>query len=196
MLVHITDETYAKTLASIYNSANMLFPESERKAAAPDIFTQQLKEDENFLEITDNKEAAAFMSYHCYKPSMSKATDVFDISYKQYFEIRLPQSPSFRQWVVQLSSLYVKREYQRMGLGAKMLQYLEEQMQNNGIIFVKVLNNAPWAKNFYCKNGYFPLDTADTAIKEIAASFNIIERSYSSVLVNCPLSKARRLRRS
>lgn len=149
MILHVTDEKYLEIFASIYNSANTLFQESERGIAAPDIFIPQFKNDENFVEVTEQGEAAAFMSYHC-------CGECFE-----------------------LTSLYVRREFQRSGLGGRLLQYFEEQVPSGGLAFVKVLNNAPWSEKFYRKNGYAALDDKT---RKIAEAFGIAGKKWSTVL--------------
>lgn len=101
---------------------------------------------------------------------------------------------SYRQCgsLYQLTSLYVKREYQKMGFGSKLLSHLEAQMPADGILFVKVLKSAPWARDFYQKHGFLPLHSpcltinsgllSCHALREAAASLNIAEKPYSIVL--------------
>ena len=149
MIVRITDEKYLESFAAVYNSANTLFKESERGTAAPGLFLLQLRENENFAEITECGEMSGFISWS---------------RRGKYFE---------------LTSLYVKQEAQRSGIGSRLLRCFEEQVQDGGILFVKVLKNAPWAENFYRRNGYLPPDESG---KEIAASLNIREKSWSFLL--------------
>lgn len=149
MTEHVTGQEYAEIFAEIYNSSIELFEEEVRGSATADIFIPQLENDVNYIEIQEDGDIAAFMSYH---------------QYENYYE---------------LTSLYVKREYQRKGIGHKLLSYMEQSLHNDEIIFVKVLRNAPWSLNFYQTNGYMPLDTQ---LKECAATLNITEKPWSIVL--------------
>ena len=149
MILRITDEKYAEVFVDIYNSANTLFEPSARGIATADLFARQIKEDENFAKTSDCGKILAFLSYR-------RHTGCFEIS-----------------------SLYVRREYQKKGTGRMLLQYFEEQVPDNGIIFVKVLKNAPWAQDFYRRNGYV---LADAEMRELAASFAIAEKPWSMVL--------------
>ena len=79
----------------------------------------------------------------------------------------------------ELTALYAKSEYQRKGVGQKLLHFFEQQIENDGVVFVKVLKNAPWSMNFYLKNGYVPIDPK---MREAAESINIRERPWSVVL--------------
>lgn len=65
MILPVTGTEYAKVFTDIYNSANTLFPESERADAGEEVFYRQLSEDSNFLYIMEG-EACAFMSWHKY----------------------------------------------------------------------------------------------------------------------------------
>lgn len=42
----------------------------------------------------------------------------------------------------EITSLYVKREYQRMKIGHHLLSFVESQTVNNDYIIIKVLKNA------------------------------------------------------
>lgn len=63
MIRLVTGREYAKLFTDIYNSANTLFPESERADAGEEIFYRQLSEDCNFLYVIEG-EACGFMSWH------------------------------------------------------------------------------------------------------------------------------------
>lgn len=89
MTEHVTGLEYAEVFADIYNNAIELFEEDARESATADIFIPQLENDVNFIEIQESGDIAAFLSYH---------------QYGNYYE---------------LTSLYVKREYQRKGIGQK-----------------------------------------------------------------------------
>ena len=149
MIVQITGAKYADIFASIYNSANELFATAEQGAASADTFVSQIEKDINFMDMQANGDFSAFMSYH---------------QYGHFFE---------------LTSLYVKKEYQRSGIGSQLFSHLEAQLENGEAIFVKVLKNAPWAQNFYVKHGFLPLNCQE--LREAAASLNIVEKSYSTV---------------
>ncbi len=161
MILQVTDITCAGSFAAIYNSANTLFPEKEQAQADAGIFVSQIKNDINFA-IQENGIFSAFISYR--------------------------QCGS----LYELTSLYVKRECQKMGSGSKLLSHLEAQMPADGILFVKVLKNAPWARDFYQKHGFLPLHSpcltinsglfSCHALREAAASLNIVEKPYSIVL--------------
>lgn len=149
MVVHVTDQKYLDIFADIYNSAIGLFEENARAAATADIFVSQFEKDENFIEVQKDGNIAAFMSYH---------------QYGRYYE---------------LTSLYIKREFQRKGVGHKLLRHFEQTVGSDGIIFVKVLKNAPWSLNFYTKNGYVPVDAE---MRKVAELLNITEKAWSVVL--------------
>lgn len=149
MVLHVTERKYLDIFSDIYNSAIELFEENARAAATADIFAYQLENDENYVEILEDGIIAAFMSYH---------------QYGRYYE---------------LTSLYIKREFQRKGVGHKLLSYFEQMVGSDGIIFVKVLKNAPWSQNFYTKNGYVPVDAE---MRKTAELLNITEKAWSIVL--------------
>ena len=148
MILHVTDRKYLNTFAGIYNSANELFEENERGSATADIFEPQLANDENYIEMQEDGSITAFMSFH---------------PYGKYYE---------------LTSLYIRRECQRKGIGHKLLCHFERQVDNGGVIFVKVLKNASWSLDFYKKNGYIPVDPE---MRKIAESLDIVEKPWSMV---------------
>lgn len=167
MILQVSDPKYADIFAAIYNSANELFATEERGVSDADAFLSQIKNDINFIKMQENGDISAFMSYR--------------------------QSGCFYE----LTALYVKKEYQRNGIGFQLLSYLEAQMQNGGVIFVKVLKNAPWAQHFYLKHGFLPLNSPSCLadgnkhasqtfycheLRAAAASLHIVEKPYSSVL--------------
>lgn len=175
-IVQITDTKYADIFAAIYNSANELFAAAEQSAAGADIFVPQIASDMNFMKIQENGDFSAFMSYH---------------RYGNFYE---------------LTSLYVKKEYQQNGIGFQLLSHMEALLRNNDVIFVSVLKNAPWAQNFYGKHGFHPLNSphrpADNTkylspdfschkLREAAASLNIVEKSYSTVFYKISSSAKR-----
>lgn len=61
MIIPIDDLKYADVLAAIYNSANALFPEEQRRDADGMVFYRQLQEDRNFLFV-DEGEPCGFTS--------------------------------------------------------------------------------------------------------------------------------------
>lgn len=124
MIIQADKESYIKDMADIYNSANLLFSEKERGAAAtPDLFWRQWEQDENYLYVDEKNEVKGFMPYK---------------EYETYCE---------------LTSLYIRLECQNEGIGARLLLYFEEKCSGKCKI-IDVLNNAPWALRFYQKNGY------------------------------------------
>jgi len=59
----------------------------------------------------------------------------------------------------ELTALYVKLEYQRCGIGDKLINYFENSINTeNRVLIIKVLNNASWAINFYLKHRYNKLN--------------------------------------
>ena len=149
MVLHVTEQKYLDIFADIYNSAIELFDEDARGAATADTFASQLENDVNYIELREDGSIAAFMSYH---------------QYGRYYE---------------LTSLYIKREFQRKGMGHKLLCRFEQMVGSDGIIFVKVLKNAPWSLSFYEKNGYIPVDAE---MRKTAELLNITEKAWSVVL--------------
>lgn len=149
MIEHVTGDKYSEIFADIYNDAIELFAEDQRGTAAADVFIPQLENDENFIEKEEDGGIAAFMSYH---------------QYGNYYE---------------LTSLYVKKEYQRKGIGQKLLCHMERSLNGGEVVFVKVLKNAPWSLEFYRSNGYMPLDAR---LRECAEALNIAEKPWSLVL--------------
>ena len=149
MIIHVTDQKYPDIFAGIYNSAIELFEEDARGVATADTFASQFENDENFIEIQEDGSIAAFMSYH---------------QYDRYYE---------------LTSLYIKREFQRKGMGHKLLCHFEQMVGSDGIIFVKVLKNAPWSLSFYTKNSYMPVDAE---MRKTAELLSITEKAWSVVL--------------
>lgn len=149
MVLHVTERKYLDIFADIYNSAIELFEENARGTATADTFASQLENDENFIEIQEDGSIAAFMSYH---------------QYGRFYE---------------LTSLYIKREFQRKGMGHKLLCHFEQMVGSDGTIFVKVLKNAPWSLSFYEKNGYIPVDAE---MRKTAELLNITEKVWSIVL--------------
>ena len=150
MILHVDDSKYLDSFSTIYNSSILLFKEEERGLATPETFSSQLENDINYIHISDDGDADAFLSYH----------DYGDNRYE-------------------LTSLYVSREKQNKSIGYELLSYFENLLHQNHIIFVKVLNNAPWSMRFYCKYGYKTLDANE---KEIAISLGLEEKPWSTIL--------------
>lgn len=124
MIIQVNEPEYANIFATIYNSANTLFDDSERYDASGEIFIKQLKDDTNFIYLDEEQKIRGFMSFH---------------KIDRYYE---------------LTSLYVERKYQKEKIGYQLLTHFEKQAGKNTILFIKVLKNAYWALNFYQKNGY------------------------------------------
>ena len=150
MIIHVSGNNYLEHFATIYNSSILLFKEDERGFATPEVFKKQLENDVNYIHISDNGDVDAFMSY----------CDYGDNRYE-------------------LTSLYVTREKQNKSIGYELLSYFEKLLEDNHIIFVKVLNNAPWSIRFYCKYGY---KTLDDKAKAIAVSLGLEEKPWSTIL--------------
>ncbi len=121
--------------SDIYNSAILAFNREERKEAASDIFYQQICTDINYIYYDNDGFPKAFFSY-------KKHTS----------------------YLFELTSLYVMREYQRMGIGQRSVLFLEEMIPIGSALYVKVLNNAPWSINFYYKMGF--MDVSNEIEKE------------------------------
>lgn len=66
MIIPVKENKYAFEFAAIYNSANTLFQESERCDADEKVFYKQLREDYNFIYMSED-EICGFMSYHRYE---------------------------------------------------------------------------------------------------------------------------------
>ena len=147
MIKPVDGDEYAKVFASIYNSANTLFPENARCDAGEEIFYRQLTEDHNFVYIKKD-DVCGFVSYH---------------RFAEYYEI---------------TSLYVKRDCQRMKIGHHLLSFAESQIEKDCYIIIKVLKNADWAVRFYQEHGYKPLSEA----RDLAQAFNLTEKMWEKIL--------------
>ncbi len=79
----------------------------------------------------------------------------------------------------ELTSLYVRREYQKTGVGGLLLAHFEEQAAGSSCLIVKVLRQAHWALAFYEKHGYQPL-TAET--RRLMESRGITEKGWEKIL--------------
>ncbi|MBE5901333.1 MAG: GNAT family N-acetyltransferase [Lachnospiraceae bacterium] len=125
MFKKTTDIKECTILTEIYNSAILVFDEKDRADATEDIFYKQMREDENYLYYGEDGIAKAFFSYR-----------------------------KVAEAVYEMTSLYVKKEYQRAGIGQKCFTFLEEQIPKGSILYVKALKNAPWSIAFYRKMGF------------------------------------------
>ncbi|MDE5819367.1 MAG: GNAT family N-acetyltransferase [Lachnospiraceae bacterium] len=82
----------------------------------------------------------------------------------------------------ELTSLYVKREYQRAGIGEQLLTYFEayaKKSLDNCCLIVKALRNAPWAIHFYQKHGY---ELLDDRMRRTISNWNLTEKAYEMIL--------------
>lgn len=119
MFKKITVLSDCTILTEIYNSAIAIFDEKDRADAIEDIFYRQIREDENYIYYGENGVAKAFFSY--------------------------------RKWtekVYEITSLYVKKEWQRAGIGKSCVEFLEKQIPMGSVLYVKALKNAPWSIAF------------------------------------------------
>ena len=62
MIQRIESDYYTQKLAEVYNSANELFPENERYPADASVFSEQIKNDANFV-CEKNGDLIGFMSF-------------------------------------------------------------------------------------------------------------------------------------
>jgi len=63
---------------------------------------------------------------------------------------------------------YIKPEYQRRGIGSRLLHYLEvliESENRTSRLIIGTYTNAYWAVNFYRKHGYDPLLNHDATLR-------------------------------
>lgn len=84
----------------------------------------------------------------------------------------------------ELTSLYVKRDYQRAGIGEQLLTHFESYAKknlDNSCLIVKALRNALWAIHFYQKHGYELLDD------RMISNWNLTKKAYEMILYK-PLS--------
>ena len=98
---------------------------------------------------SDGDEVAGFMSFHCHE---------------QYCE---------------LTSLYVKREFQNHGIGESLIHYFEQKIKPGTPALVKVLKNAAWALRFYQKHGFTFLDAKKA---ENLKTLGITEKPWERIL--------------
>ncbi|MBO4915972.1 MAG: GNAT family N-acetyltransferase [Oscillospiraceae bacterium] len=148
MFQKVNDIASCETFAGIYNSAILLFDAKERADATGDIFLEQLHSDVNYIYYDGDGTAAAFFSYR------QRSGNAFE-----------------------LTSLYVKRECQRKGVGQRCCLFLEELLPKGSTLYVEVLKNAAWSIDFYHKMGF-----ADVADGEAAAKLGIKASPWSAIL--------------
>lgn len=125
MFQKVTDAASCDIFAMIYNSAILLFDERDRAEATGDIFRSQIENDINYICYNDVYSATAFFSYRQY------ADNLFE-----------------------LTSLYVRKDCQRAGVGQSCYLFLEGLLPKESTVYVKALNNAPWSIRFYQKMGF------------------------------------------
>lgn len=84
----------------------------------------------------------------------------------------------------ELTSLYVRREYQKTGVGGQLLAHFEEQAADASCLIVKVLRQAPWALAFYEKHGYEPLNEEMRRFIESRGlkAERLIEKAWEKIL--------------
>ena len=143
------DKSHLHMFVEIYNSATSLFAEELRADATMETFIPQFEQDNNMIELQDGNVGRAFMSYRTCGTYCA------------------------------LTSLYVRKEYQRQGLGMELLCFFEAQIPKGGAAFIKVLKNAPWSIEFYKKNGYMPLIPE---MASAASSLGLDEKPWSMIL--------------
>ncbi len=79
----------------------------------------------------------------------------------------------------ELTSLYVRKEFQNQGIGEQLICDFEERIEPGTLTLIKVLKNAPWALNFYQKHRYtFLDDTTADALKALG----ITEKPWERIL--------------
>lgn len=79
----------------------------------------------------------------------------------------------------ELTSLYVRREYQKKQVGSRLLAYFEEQVTESAWMIVKALNHAYWALDFYQKHGY---ETLNGEMRALVESWNVEEKAWEKIL--------------
>jgi len=151
MQILTADSSYAMDFVNIYNSAIKLFPKSQRSDATPDIFNSVFKKEKAFIAVIDDK-SVGFASY--------RLTD---------------------KNVVELGSLYVALEEQGKGIGKKLLEFVESQVNSGWYLYAKVLSNAPWSVSFYSKNGFVKATDMDCVM--LGTKQNSWEMVYYKKLV-------------
>lgn len=140
-MYHIRKATVAdvSVILDIYNDGNSVFG-----LPAQDIkstFEEQVQNGIVFI-MEDNEHPIAFISM---QPVLKEGTHIF------------------------MSALYVLKERQRSGIGAKLLEYAEKEISKAGKskkIVLKALKPCLWVETFYKKNRYTALDskTGDTIL--------------------------------
>lgn len=136
-----------RDLMSIYDSANQLFCKEDRADADLDTFYKMLDESNVYIMYEDIQMPIAFMAF---------------VEKEKYTE---------------MIALYIKTEYQRIGLGQEFISYFEKlNTGNNRILIIRALKNAPWALQFYKKNGYKEIG------HKMAIELNMKEHPWSIIL--------------
>ncbi len=148
MFQKVNDIASCETFAGIYNSAILLFDVKDRSDATGNVFLEQLRSDTNYICCDDDGAEKAFFSYR------QRSGNAFE-----------------------LTSLYVKRECQRKGVGQSCLLFLEGLLPKGSIIYVSVLKNAPWSIDFYHKMGF-----EDDADGEAVTNLGIKVSPWSAIL--------------
>ncbi|MBQ9342122.1 MAG: GNAT family N-acetyltransferase [Lachnospiraceae bacterium] len=150
MIKRVSDLDSCELLAEIYNSAIMLFPKNERADITADAFAQQMKDDINYIYFDETEKAKAFFSYKVYSDN-----------------------------VYELTSLYVSRDVQRLGVGGKCMEFFEAQIPKNSIVYIKVLRNAPWSIEFYEKTGFID---ASADAEYVKSKYGISIHKWSTLM--------------
>lgn len=78
----------------------------------------------------------------------------------------------------EITSLYVKRDCQRMKIGHALLTFVEGQIEKGNFMIIKVLKDAYWAFDFYQKHGYKPLNT----MRPNTHDFNLTQKAWEIIL--------------
>ena len=84
----------------------------------------------------------------------------------------------FREYY-ELTSLYVRKEYQKTQIGHQLLTHFENQATDHAWMIIKVLNDADWAQNFYQKHGYKALNEE---MRMLTESWNMKEKAWEKIL--------------
>ena len=85
---------------------------------------------------------------------------------------------------IEISGLYVSQEHQNSGVASAMMDKLKT-LGGNRTLFSKVLNNAPWAKNFYMKHKFVPISENHDFFRDVPSFSNNINRSTVFLQIPC-----------
>ena len=78
-----------------------------------------------------------------------------------------------------LTSLYIRLNYQKNGIGEEFLEFFEQKVPSGSLIITKALNTSPWAICFYKKHRYI-------RISELQLSdINIEKHPWETILCKC-----------